>query len=203
MSQRDSDEKVCSKCDSAFPATSEYFHTDKQKPDGLRPDCKACAGLRRRSVYLRRREKEIEKTKEYARSQPELTAERSHQRYIRSRERPGIIEMRRLKAKEWRNLNIDRARSYDREWVHKNRGAHVAKCALARARRRKAAPAWLSADHKRQMRDIYRDAAHLGAHVDHIIPIKGETVCGLHVPWNLQILSPKDNLQKGNRLVSA
>lgn len=43
-------------------------------------------------------------------------------------------------------------------------------------------------------------ATKIKLHVDHIIPLKGDNVSGLHVPWNLQIIPARDNCKKGNRL---
>ena len=69
---------------------------------------------------------------------------------------------------------------------------------------RNATPEWLTEEHKDQIRELYRDAQDLrwlneeSLHIDHIIPLQGKNVSGLHVPWNLQILTSSKNLEKSN-----
>ena len=61
-----------------------------------------------------------------------------------------------------------------------------------------ATPPWLTAAQRRKMIGIKRQCPP-GFHVDHEVPLKGESVCGLHVPWNLAYLPAAANLSKGNR----
>lgn len=66
-------------------------------------------------------------------------------------------------------------------------------------------PPWLTREHAAQMAAMYQGAAELSAstgikhHVDHIVPLQGKLVCGLHVPWNLQVITAEANMRKGNR----
>ena len=67
-----------------------------------------------------------------------------------------------------------------------------------------ACPAWLTSEDHESMLDTYRQcfmaSRRTGAqyHVDHVIPLKGLLVCGLHVPSNLSVITALDNIVKGN-----
>lgn len=69
-----------------------------------------------------------------------------------------------------------------------------------------AMPKWLTEKDLLLIKQIYEKCAELNLrdgprtwHVDHIIPLRGENICGLHVPSNLQILKSEINIKKGNR----
>ncbi len=69
---------------------------------------------------------------------------------------------------------------------------------------KRATPVWLTEAQKKNIRDIYNlrskfeDIFGVKYHVDHIIPLRGENICGLNVPWNLQILEAGLNMAKSN-----
>jgi len=77
---------------------------------------------------------------------------------------------------------------------------------VRRRRNRSASPPWLTKEHKLAMRQLYLQAMELtkltGERyvVDHIVPLISEAVCGLHVPWNLRVITQDENLRKSNKL---
>lgn len=79
-----------------------------------------------------------------------------------------------------------------------NKAYYKAKKQRRDYREKQSTPKWLQPHHKWIMEQYYK-ACVPGFEVDHIVPLNGELVSGLHVPWNLQILSSIDNRAKSNR----
>ena len=108
------------------------------------------------------------------------------------------------RSKEYRQQNKERRKEYLRRYQQESPDKNRARNAKRRARKLRATPEWLTEEQYIQIKLIYKEAKELEEadgiprHIDHIIPLKGKNVCGLHVPWNLQILTAEQNLSKSN-----
>ena len=89
-----------------------------------------------------------------------------------------------------------------REWHKKNPSKRVALEGKRRAAKMKRTLPWLNNGHKFEIDCIYKycsalRSAGLKFEVDHIVPLQGEFVSGLHAPWNLQVIHEFENRSKG------
>lgn len=164
--------KSCSSC-KVLKITSE-FHVDKGKSDGLASSCKQCQKERLKQRYEMNREEYVLKNKKWR------SVNGARQKQI---------------DKEWADKNKDKIATNQRRYKEKNRDKVRARWKARRKRVRQATPSWVNLQ---QIELIYLNCPE-GFHVDHIIPIQGKNVSGLHVPWNLQYLPAKINLKKSNK----
>lgn len=114
-------------------------------------------------------------------------------------------EKRRQKYQKWVENNRKKVRElkkpHSKNWKYKNRNALAEHAAKRRAIKANAMPSWLSEEDKNKIKQMYKNCPK-GYHVDHIIPLQGKGVCGLHVPWNLQYLPERENLVKNSNYKS-
>ncbi len=103
----------------------------------------------------------------------------------------------------------EQKRQYKKKHKITNPDLYKELVSLRRRRFRDATPQWLTPDQKMEIRLKYRLAIELSRKtgvrhaVDHVIPIMGSSVCGLHVPWNLDVITQGENLKKYNKLLDA
>jgi len=100
---------------------------------------------------------------------------------------------------------LAKERERQRQWKKDNAGYVNYNCNMRYVKKKQRLPSWADPE---AIRKIYEDCAALNEehgprsyHVDHIIPLQGKTVSGLHVENNLQILKASDNLAKSNNYV--
>ncbi len=138
---------------------------------------------------------------------------------VRARQRDGYGEREAARAREralaWQKANPGRrkeitkrhrAKAYaedpekfrerSREFLRLHPEKRAERQAWRRAARVRATPPWAD---RAVLKAIYRRAAEAGLTVDHIDPLQHPLVCGLHVPWNLQMMTGQANASKGNR----
>ena len=135
--------------------------------------------LRGKAYYYANKEHVLKRTREYAQNLPEGT-----------------------KAKwqrEWRKNNPEKEMAKRQRYIDRHPGIQAMHTAAYRAQKIKATPKWLTEEQHKQIAEIYATCPK-DCDVDHVVPLRGKNVSGLHVPWNLEHMEKLDNMSKGNRL---
>ena len=155
-----------------------------------------------RKEYLReyaKRNPAYERVKKWRAANPE--ARKEHDKKYRENHADRELE----RSIRWKKANPEKVAEYARKTKENNRARIVANKAAYRANRKNRTPAWLTDFDRLKIRCIYSVASMLkrenkeGWEVDHIIPLCGEKVSGLHVPGNLWFVKASENRYKNNK----
>lgn len=166
-----------------FEQPYENFYVNPRMKDGYTNVCRSCEKHRNKKAYEENRGEILERTKAYGKANRDITRKASKTYYYKNR-----------KANIQRKL----------DWCKKNPEKAAAAAAKYRAARKKATPPWLTEQMQEEILQIYihaKDCQLVSGeryHVDHIVPLAGVDICGLHVPWNLQVLPADINISKSN-----
>ena len=122
------------------------------------------------------------------------------------RNKDGYFGQCKFCVNEKRKERKDSINAKQRKYYRKNKQYYITKAYLRNKQVARAKPAWLTEEHEFMLEEIYelRDLRSkltgVVHHVDHIVPLRGQNCCGLHVPWNLQVIPAQENLSKSNRI---
>ena len=175
------------------------FVSDKKSKHGRENVCKDCrkeslsdrpiskstyqGSLYFRDYYSKNKEKYKKSALKWQSNNADIISEKQHIRYIENR---------------------DARLQQSKEWIEENRGKSRAYKAKNQAKRNLRVPSWLTPDDFWMMGIAYETARErteqygVEFEVDHIIPLNGKYVSGLHVPDNLQVITRYDNNRKSN-----
>jgi len=135
--------------------------------------------------------------KEWYERNKELTKERARARDLQNPEQAAA-----RKAK-WREENRDRHNAINREWNKNNKPRKAALQAKRKSVILQRTPSWDPEAHlivaKYQLANMLSQASGTPYHVDHIIPLQGKNVSGLHVFSNLRVIPGAENVKKSNK----
>lgn len=164
----------CGCCKNLLP--KECFSESKSRSTGVRANCKTCSSAKAQAWNEANRDRHYENIRKYrAKASAKQTAEL------------------------WRVKNRERLNAYMNQWRNQNSYAVFHR---GRVRANRAIPPWANLQ---KIAEIYQTSklkelvSGVKHHVDHVVPLNGRNVCGLHVENNLQILSAKDNWLKRNK----
>ncbi|MCZ2412912.1 MAG: hypothetical protein LC136_01425 [Burkholderiales bacterium] len=174
---------------------------------GRRPDCKVCVCARTNAYRLANVERIAENKRRYREENRGRLIEKARRYYAENahkfKEYREVNRDRRIAQKrEWDAVNVERRREYERLRWQLNPKAMRAKDRNRKEAIHRARPSWADAV---AIAAFYEQAVRLSRctgiphHVDHVVPLRGRKVSGLHVPLNLRVIPAALNIRKGNR----
>ena len=161
--------------------------------------CLYCRRLQSRKHHNANKEKNNAKHREWMIANREQVRLKEAEYWAKNKDKKAA------KGKRYYEKHKDRLLAESAIWRKANPGKCRAQSKLGKARRANRVPPWLTKEHKRQIRRFYNMAQELTEKtgivhsVDHIHPLNGKLLSGLHVPWNLQVMTLADNVAKGNK----
>ena len=186
--------KTCSKCN--VEKALDEFNKKKAAKDGRRPECRPCQKTSSRGWVLANKERKAASTKAWNSANKERIAATCKAWREANKERDYAA------SKVWYEANKERKAAIGRVWNKENPDKKSAAGSRYRAAKLRRTPSWSNPE---PINELYTQAVKLREltgikfHVDHIVPLQGELVSGLHVEGNLQLLTAYENLTKSNK----
>ncbi len=209
------------------PCRNAYMKELNDRKKGTHRVCQSCGESKRRGTEIKRNAKwciackeadpdgakyrakwyveNFEKRKTYQQD-PTVRARENAARRARPADHPSRVAERERQAL-WREDNRDRLREMNREYSRRmSKDPHWAAYRRDHWQRRHRLQRRMEymlrnlPGAAEDIRALYKEALDRGLSVDHIVPINHPDVCGLHVPWNMQLLTLEENVQKNNSL---
>ena len=213
---KDGHGNVCRVCRSLL--RRERYKTNREKELAVNRAWREANRDRMRELGKRWKQENKEyyaaQQKAYNDTRRDLNSEYSKQWYQENKERKLTLgrlwysnnkEYKDAQNRQWRKDNPDKARQIAKLYRMVNVDRARAFTSAYRAKKLQATPLWLDDSQIEEIMDLHKAArmfqiyTGIDYQVDHIVPLQGDIVCGLHVPWNLQLLSSFENQSKGNR----
>ena len=192
MSDKCNIEKVCTRCSQSKPVSE--FTPQKGGRLGVTSRCRVCIALECKEYREKNRNNE-EYRKRLREHKAKYYKKVSHTKEFKEKER--------VRSSNYYKKNSEKIKKSQIKWAKLNPYKKRAANKKYEQGKNKRTPPWLTDQHYHDISMYYWLAQDLKKvtgdtyHVDHIVPLNGKDVCGLHVPWNLQVLPENINLSKG------